>query len=153
MAKSNICVFGSKSLPNMRGVRKRHQSFMACWKRSQDISNFLEIPAELKTAPANNWRTPTYVWQLLEPKIWMLDLAMFLTFASFANRSRSCENTPQCSAFGEQHSAAYKITVLHKFTPCLLSSHFRVFPVFSRVSSDESHLTGFRKLIHNKPGY
>ena len=86
LAKSNIRTLGSNSLPNMRGVRKRHQLFMrggsesvincscagvqkrhqlfvGCWKHLQEISNFLNIPTELKTTPANNWRTPTHVWQ------------------------------------------------------------------------------------------
>ena len=54
MAKSNICILGSKSLPNMHGVRKRRQLFAGCWKQSQEILNLSKILAKLKTTLVNN---------------------------------------------------------------------------------------------------
>ena len=52
------------------------------------------IPAELTRLPRTIDEPPRMFSELLQPKIRMLDFAIFLTFASFANRSCSRENTP-----------------------------------------------------------
>ena len=54
MAESNIRMLSSKSSANMSGGWEHRQLFVGCWKRSQEIVNFFEIPAELKTTHANN---------------------------------------------------------------------------------------------------
>ena len=41
------------------GVRKRRQLFPECWKRLQEISNFLKIPAELKNDSRKQLTNPS----------------------------------------------------------------------------------------------
>ena len=92
MAKSNIRILGSKSLPNMH--RGSEASSIVCGMLEMFARNvdLFEIPAELKTTPANNWQTPRMFGEILEPNP-NVDLCHFLTFASFANCSHSRENT------------------------------------------------------------
>ena len=87
IAKSNIHIIGSKSLPNMRRgsetssiVREMLETFAIFYFL------FFYIPVE---TPVNNWQPPRMFDEFLEPKIWMLVFAFFFTFTSFTNRLHS----------------------------------------------------------------
>ena len=94
MTKSNTCILGSKSSPNMHGGPSTflRESFLFSGNLNNNKSS-----CECFQQPAINWqcfRTLHMFGKLLEPKIWMLNFALFWQYALFTNHSHSHENTP-----------------------------------------------------------
>ena len=82
--KSNIRILGSKSSPNMRAV---HQLFARVVFSSAGMSKKFDIFVNVFSIPqtiGDASEALCMFGELLEPKIWMLNFAVFSTFVSFA---------------------------------------------------------------------
>ena len=102
LEKYNIRILGSKSSANIRmGLEASSivcgmlETFARNFKLFWNSHGTKNDSHEQLTKPREQFDKTLHMFgDLLEPKIRMLNFAIFSTFASFANRSRSHENTP-----------------------------------------------------------